>query len=264
MEPLGIGKIFNVDSLTSISVPHILEKIFFSLDYPSFHKCMAVSTDWNGLFSSEKFQKLRKDTFREEIQMELRRALRSHNIQSIKKLLSNNMEYLNYVHENVGTPLCVAARRGHAGLVQFLLDKGADINEPKGYLHTALYVAADEGHMNVVKMLLEGGAAPDNGGEYGVTPVHIAAMSGHVEVVKQLLERGASVNPQINGTGMTPLHGAAIMGHKDVVKLLLESGAYHGSANIDGHTPLMMAQYYGFERIGHEEVVDLLKMYGGL
>ena len=54
------------------------------------------------------------------------------------------------------------------------------------------------------------------------------------------------------------------MGHKDVVKLLLESGAYHGSTNTNGHTPLMMAQYYGFESVGHEEVVDILKMYGGV
>ena len=34
------------------NVPHILEKIFFSLDYESFMSCQDVCSTWNGLFSS--------------------------------------------------------------------------------------------------------------------------------------------------------------------------------------------------------------------
>ena len=168
---------------------------------------------------------------------------------------------VNYVHEVQGTPLSVAAQSGDTELVQLLMEKGAKINADSGYGCTALYNAAAMGHLDVAKMLMDGGARPDNGGEWGITPVHMAALNGHVEVLKLLLERGASVNPSLPGNGMTPLHGAAMMGYKDVVKLLLESGAYHGCTNIDGNTPLMMAQYFGKERNGHENVVDILKLY---
>ena len=39
------------------SVPHILEKIFFSLDYKSFQACSKVSSAWNKELSSQRYQK---------------------------------------------------------------------------------------------------------------------------------------------------------------------------------------------------------------
>ena len=39
------------------SVPHILEKIFFSLDYRSFQTCFKVNSVWNQLLSSQPYQK---------------------------------------------------------------------------------------------------------------------------------------------------------------------------------------------------------------
>ena len=39
------------------SVPHILEKIFFSLDYKSFQACFKVSSAWNKELSSQRYQK---------------------------------------------------------------------------------------------------------------------------------------------------------------------------------------------------------------
>merc|ERR1712154_732796 len=50
----------NMDSspltmLFTRSVPHILEKIFFSLDYESFVRCSEVNRTWNGLLTSEPY-----------------------------------------------------------------------------------------------------------------------------------------------------------------------------------------------------------------
>ena len=39
------------------SVPHILEKIFFSLDYKSFQTCLKVNSAWNKELSSQRYQK---------------------------------------------------------------------------------------------------------------------------------------------------------------------------------------------------------------
>ena len=44
------------DRLFTKSVPHILEKIFFSLDYESFMACGKVCTAWKKLHSSESYQ----------------------------------------------------------------------------------------------------------------------------------------------------------------------------------------------------------------
>ena len=49
------------DKLFSMNVPHILEKIFFSLDYESYKKCLEVSYAWNKLLESESYQKKLKE-----------------------------------------------------------------------------------------------------------------------------------------------------------------------------------------------------------
>ena len=48
-------------------VPHILEKIFFFLDYDSFKECMEVNSMWNALLKSESYLKKGKALFHKEI-----------------------------------------------------------------------------------------------------------------------------------------------------------------------------------------------------
>ena len=262
MEPLGIGKIFNVDTMTSIYVPHILEKIFLSLDYESFNICSAVSTDWNNLLSSESFLKLKKDVFREDIEKELDKALCEGFTPKIIKLVSSGMVNLTYEHEDLGTLLHVAADKGDTRMIQYLIEKGAEINAINKIGSTALCNAAEEGHIDAVKMLLDKGACPNMG---EITPMHEAAKQGHVEVLHLLLNRGAEVNPEVPENGLTPLHGAAMMGRYDVAKMLLENGADHSMASRHGETPLMTAQFAlaeYYSHSGHKGVVDILRQYG--
>ena len=284
MEPLGIGEIFQVDTLISISVPHILERIFFSLDYVSYLKCAVVSTKWNKLLSSERFQRLKKDVFREDIEKELMHALRRRNTNphpfhkygcyapdtnKIRKLVSNDLVDVNFMHGDLEVfeqPLLIAAvQRGDTGLVQYLIEKGADItryaNNEDGEGEPALYLAAQDGHVDIVRMLLDAGAEPDSCGDHGVTPLHTAAMQRHIEVVQLLLNRGADVNRAKKVGGYTPLHGAAIGGHKDIVKLLLKHGADHRMTNHYGWTPLMIAEHQGHWDFVNENAVDILRQY---
>ena len=55
------------DTLFTNNVPHLLERIFLSLDYTSFKTCLKVKSDWNGLLTSESFQRRAKALFRKEI-----------------------------------------------------------------------------------------------------------------------------------------------------------------------------------------------------
>ena len=254
MEPLGIGEIFNVDTLISISVPHIFEKIFSLLDYKSYKKCSAVSTAWNKLFSSECFQKLKKDLFHEDIEKEVKHALRMGNTAKIRKLVSSGLADVMHVYGNLGTPLHIAAKRGDRGLVQYILGKGAEINAQDTSASTALCEAAEKGHLNVVRFLLDRGACPDTG---YVTPMHRAADNGHTEVLQLLINELADVNVQIPRSGFTPLHVAAIEGHKDAVNLLLDSGADHSMIAHNGQTPIKMAYYFG--RKCSKDIIEILK-----
>ena len=58
------------DMLFNRNVVHILESIFFSLDYKSFKNCPQVCKQWNHMLSSEHFQKMAKTMFSVEMWMD--------------------------------------------------------------------------------------------------------------------------------------------------------------------------------------------------
>ena len=55
------------DTLFSKNIPHILEKIFFSLDYESYKNCLEVSNEWKGVLASERYINKGKSVFKVEI-----------------------------------------------------------------------------------------------------------------------------------------------------------------------------------------------------
>ena len=60
-----------LDKLFRRNVPHILEKIFLSVDYNTFKKCQEVSKDWKNLLISETFLERGKTIFCEQIRNDL-------------------------------------------------------------------------------------------------------------------------------------------------------------------------------------------------
>ena len=263
MEAFGKKEACHFNLLITKSVPHILEKIFFSLDYESFNKCSEISTALSQLLSSERSLKLKKNVFGGYVEMELRYALRQGNIPMIRELVSSGIVDVNYMDKVFGTPLFVAAERGDTCLVKFLIEKGAEVNMHCEYEITALFNAASNGHSDVVKMLLDGGAWPDLGESLCL---HEAAQYGYIEVLQLLLNSGAKINAIIPENGLTPLHIAAIYGQKDAVKLLLERGADHSVTSLNGYTALTMAQNGGRHTPnypqGQKDVVNVLRQFG--
>ena len=84
------------------------------------------------------------------------------------------------------TLLHAAAHGGHLEVVNFLIDKGANISMVNGVQLTALQIAAERGHVEVVKTLYEAGAVPDQ------TALHHAAANNKLQVVKYLLQTGVT------------------------------------------------------------------------
>ena len=79
------------DRLLTQTVPHILEKIFFSLDFKSYMNCLVASRSWNDLLRSESFQRKGKDVFCEDIQKKLQLAAEKGNVDIIRRFLSSFM-----------------------------------------------------------------------------------------------------------------------------------------------------------------------------
>lgn len=153
--------------------------------------------------------------------------------------------------------VATAATYGREAMVEFLLDKGMNIEEP-GPIGSPLRSACLGNHQRIVRLLLRRNAKLDESGAFGVG-LQAAAMKGHVGTVKLLLQEGALVNQHGPPYG-TALQAAAWWGHIDVLELLIDAGgnmfaqgvakdALHAAAE-RGHTEiakLLLSRHYHFQ-----------------
>ncbi|MBN3298262.1 ANR50 protein, partial [Amia calva] len=145
------------------------------------------------------------------------------------------------------TPLTLAARQGHAKVLQCLLEWARqkedtlqiiDHSDNEGW--TALRSAGWGGHSEVVQLLLDAGADVDGCDSEGRTALRAAAWGGHEEILCTLLHHGAQVDLP-DRDGRTPLIAAAYMGHREAVEMLLDHGAEVDLQDSDGRTALSVA-----------------------
>jgi ankyrin repeat protein len=153
-----------------------------------------------------------------------------------------------------GVPWALAAvYRGHAGVADLLLRRGAELDpftaaalgradqlaamldrgeailgsrSPDGW--TPLHLAAFFGHRDTAAMLLDRGADPAarSANEIENTPLHAALAGGHGPVAELLVERGADINALANG--LRPLDIVVGREDKEMVEYLIEHGAARG------------------------------------
>ncbi|KAJ3033176.1 hypothetical protein HDV00_006673 [Rhizophlyctis rosea] len=121
-----------------------------------------------------------------------------------------------------------AASRNCLGVVEFLLEKGVDVNAvgTDWFGDTALATACDYGHAEVVKVLLEAGA---DATAHGSIALKLAAEGGYNIIVSTLLDAKAEISTSfINPDGWyfyPPLVAAARSGNVRMAEILLAAGA---------------------------------------
>ena len=261
---MASSNIGEFDTLFNKSVPHILEKIFFSLDYDSLMTCRRVCRTWNSLLLSESYQRRSEELLEEKkkkkkSEEELSQFSKEGNVEEVRNLLSSGMDpNFKSIYCYLKTPLHYAASNGHIEVAKLLLGAGADPNKSGLVGGTRLFLATKCGHADVVKLLLNEGADPNKANDYGDIPLKWAASNGRVHIAQMLLDAGANPN-KVDCYGKSPLYEATCYdGHNryernadvvkvyqsTLVKVLLDHGA---DPNIGafGDSPLSKALYNG-------------------
>lgn len=174
-------------------------------------------------------------------------------LQSLSPIGNNAFDSLNDASEKL---FMQAVLKGHEATVQFLLDRGSDIESHDNEGHSLLSIAAIRGHEGLIQMLAERGADIESVNQHGSTPLLIAALQGNAPVVGLLLDLGAGIEVKTRN-GQTSLGIAALKGHRDVARLLIDRGANIESTNADGWRPLHVAIAKG-----HKDLTNLLLSRG--
>ena len=167
----------------------------------------------------------------------LQKYIKTNNIEKLNKLKLNiNGYYERETLENIilgeATPLTYAIYADKAQVVNYLIEKGADVNLDATHgdrkFNTLgkkpLHIAAEGGNKEIVEILINNGANINAKDEYGETPLMSACKMGRNEVADFLIKNGANVNEKSN-LGNSPLSLAKKQGHKEIAELLIANGA---------------------------------------
>ncbi|CAF0712636.1 unnamed protein product [Brachionus calyciflorus] len=156
------------------------------------------------------------------------------------------------------TALFMATLKEQNDVVQYLIEKGSQVNVKNRYGVSPLLLCAEGGNETLVKLLVSNGAdvnmspSGDLAVEHilaGQTPLYGAAKKGHYHICKYLIENGAKVNAETM-TGATPLYTAVEEGHFEICELLIEfeadvnmcpHGDWAKELNINRQSPLLLA-----------------------
>ena len=117
------------DTLFGKNLPHILENIFFSLDYDTLNSCKRVNRTWRGLFVTARYKRELDEKLIEKKNYERKLFLASKrgNAEEVKRLISTHMLTVNFlvnfnmsIGDSESTPLIGACAEGHNEVIQIL------------------------------------------------------------------------------------------------------------------------------------------------
>ncbi len=100
------------------------------------------------------------------------------------------------------SPLLIAAKNGHAEIVEILLSRGADLGIEDRLGLTVLHGAVSKGQKHIVGLLISNGLDVNGRTKNGRNPLHV--VGSNKEIAELLIEKRADVNAK-DDNGTTPL-----------------------------------------------------------
>ncbi|KAK7965182.1 ankyrin repeat-containing domain protein [Apiospora saccharicola] len=139
----------------------------------------------------------------------------------------------NPKNTKTATPLMLAIEHNDIGMLELLIERGADVNKPasQGIRYTPLQLACKLGSLAKVEFLLQRGADVRAGPSlaYGGTALQMAAQAGNIKIAQLLLDNGATVHEAPSKAhGRTAFEGAAEMGWITMLEFLWDRACPRG------------------------------------
>ncbi len=122
------------------------------------------------------------------------KAVKAGDIEQVRALLAEDPTLVQQMDKDLSTPLHWAAWKGHAEIIELLVDHGADVH------------------------------AHNQNEHWGTTPLHAAAHGNQPKAVTALLKRGADVNAAKRPQGGTPLAETKVHNAIAAARILKQAG----------------------------------------
>ncbi len=152
-------------------------------------------------------------------------AAESRDHETLRTLLSEGADVNSAAGDGMSA-LHWAAYQGDVEMAELLLFAGANSSATTRLVgFTPLLLAAKAGHASMIELLLGARADTEDRTSTGTTALMFAAASGSVDAVRFLLDAGADANATESTGGQSPLMFAAAHGRRDVIALLTSRGA---------------------------------------
>jgi ankyrin repeat protein len=162
----------------------------------------------------------------------------------VEFLLQRGLD-INQVHQGK-TALMRTVAQGHVDVLRVLLaaDPPVDLDWQSAGGYTALFIAILVGNKpEIVRMLLAHGASVDIFGDDRLSILMIAVTTGKLEMVNELLQVQSPTLLNARGhDGQVALHLAVDKNYLLIVDALIAAGADPNIASDDGYTPLMTSR----------------------
>jgi len=174
----------------------------------------------------------------------------------IAKLLIENGANINARDIFGDTPITLAAWRGFEEIVNYLLDKNAELPESGNDRITLLSYATDKRLWKLYQTMIM------KGGDLFLLEImdhpvlHWAAAGGSEKITGDLIDKHMLVDSK-DAYGWTPLHYASYFGRTEAAKLLIAKGS-----DINARTPLGESPLYLAKMENKKEVADILVTAG--
>jgi ankyrin repeat protein len=175
----------------------------------------------------------------------------------VKFLLENGADMTTFCSIRNQTPFHWAATVGNLDVFVTMFKYNADISVQTGNekWDRPIDLAARKGHASLVEWLIENGISVESTNQEGYTPLHTAACYGEIGVVKVLLHKGVDVNIRTkNKERNTALHLSAGGGHVELTKLLLQMGA---EIDAEDETNKYTAMHYAAQKNRLQCLIEL-------
>lgn len=140
--------------------------------------------------------------------------------EQIMKLI-DSLKDINYTDENNSSILIHAIDAENDEIIEYLLNKGADINQFNDFGIGPLEISIIAGNIKLAKRLFEKQAFFNTA--VGITPLHVSAANGWIELIEYFINY-YDVNSS-DERGCTPLYYAVQEGKFKAVKYLIKMGA---------------------------------------